>query len=124
MADLTKVPTQTPIDNTPLTYSGTRLRAFLLPVLGNIILSVVITNTAAVAQGATTAQLSAATATFVPSGSTINFGGVLFTTTADVTIATSATAVAIAAAPSAAASSATRVIHSPKVCASGRRSSS
>lgn len=101
MADITKLPTATPVDNTPVTYSGTRLRAFLLPTTGDIVLAVVITNTASLAEGATTAQLSAASATFVPSGSTITFGGVALTTAADVTIGTTATAVTIAAAPAA-----------------------
>lgn len=108
MTLISKVPTAAPVDDTPKTYSGTRLRAFLLPVVGDIILSVVLTNTALVAKDGTSAQLTADSATFVPSGSLLTFNnGVAVTTTADVTIGTTATAVAIAAAPAPLAASAT-----------------
>ncbi|MVN86817.1 hypothetical protein GO986_08580 [Deinococcus sp. HMF7620] len=109
----TNLPTALPTETTPKTYSANKLRTFILSTLATtLVVNGTITNTATVNANATTAQLSATVDTFVPSGTLLLFGTVPITTTADVTIGTSATAVSIQAAPVGGVASSTTATYS------------
>ncbi|MFW8627630.1 hypothetical protein [Deinococcus sp. ME38] len=104
------LPTSLPADNTPKTYSGTKLVTYILAVgATGIVPPTTLTNVAAVAAAANTLTLRAAADTFIPSGSTLTFGTAQVITTADVTATAAGAAVAIqpAATPIAANATAT-----------------
>ncbi|MBZ9752725.1 hypothetical protein K7W42_17935 [Deinococcus sp. HMF7604] len=107
MSNVANLPTAVPADNTPKTYSGTKLRAFILTGGTTLVTAAVLTAASNISSAATTASLTAASATFVPAGSVLVFGTTPLVTTADITVATTATSVAIQAAPAAVASGAT-----------------
>lgn len=99
MADL---PATLPADNTPKTYSGTKLVTYLLAVGASAIIpATTLTNTAAVAANATTMTISAPSNVDLPSGTVLTFGTTQVTTTAAATVTNAGTAVAIQAAPAA-----------------------
>lgn len=99
MADL---PATLPADNTPKTYSGTKLVTYLLAVgASTIIPATTLTNAAAVAANATTMTISAPSNVDLPSGTVLTFGTTQVTTTAAATVTNAGTAVAIQAAPAA-----------------------
>ena len=77
------LPTVLPADAGALTYSGTRLKAFLLDAGATAVISAVVTVTANSAAASGTAQATAVPNVTIPSGTTLNLGGVLVTLTAD-----------------------------------------
>ena len=77
------LPTTLPVDATPLTFSGTRLKAFILDAGTTAILSAVVTLTANSVANSGTAQATSVPNITVPAGSSLNFGGVVVTLTAD-----------------------------------------
>ena len=93
-----KLPATLPTDRTAKTYAGSALKTYMLPLGATAIVTAALTNTAIVAQGATTMTLSAPAATFIPSGTVLTFGTTEVTTTADVTVDAGGDAVAIEAA--------------------------
>ena len=77
------LPAALPVDNTPLTYTGTKVKAFLLDAGATSVISAVVTTTTASAANSGTAQATAVPNVTVPAGSSLNFGGVVVVLTAD-----------------------------------------
>lgn len=77
------LPTVLPQDTTPTTYTGTKVKAFLLDAGALAVITAVITTTAIGAANSGTAQATAVPNVTIPSGSTLNLGGVLVTLLAD-----------------------------------------
>ena len=77
------LPSVLPADQGALTYTGTKLKAFLLDPGATAVISAVVTVTANSAANSGAAQATAVPNVTVPAGSTLNFGGVLVTLTAD-----------------------------------------
>jgi len=98
------VPVAVPVDNTPKTYSGTLLTAFLLLATQTTLITATVTTGALAAANATSITVTALPAA-IPSGAILDFGGVLATLTANA--AQGATTLAVSALPGGIASGAT-----------------
>lgn len=102
------LPTTLPKDNTPNTYSGTKVKAFLLPLDATTLISATLTLAAAVAKDATTASISSSADVTIPAGTVLDFGGTKLTVgNAAEDLTSTASSVAITAAPAAVANGTT-----------------
>lgn len=96
------LPTTLPTDNTPKTYTGTKVKALLLDPSATSLISATLTLAAAVASGANTASISSDVDVTLPAGATLDFGGTILTVGgADEPVTSAASSVAITAAPAA-----------------------
>lgn len=94
------LPTSIPADTTPKTYSGTKVKAFLLDPSATSMVSATLTLAAAVAANATTASISSSSAVTLPAGTVLDFGGVRLTVgNAPANVTAVASNVTITAAP-------------------------
>ena len=91
------LPTVLPADNTPLTYTGTKVKAFLLDAGATAVINAVITVATNVAVDALQASLTSVPDITVPAGASLTFGGVALTLTAPANITSVASNVAVSA---------------------------
>ncbi len=96
-----QLPTSLPTDNTPKTYSGTKVKAFLLDPSATTLITATLTLAAGVAEAATTASISSASNVTLPAGTVLDFGGTRLTVDAEADVTNVASNVTIEAAPAA-----------------------
>ncbi|MEI3783783.1 hypothetical protein U9R89_21940 [Pectobacterium brasiliense] len=95
------LPTTLPTDNTPKTYTGTKVKAFLLDPSATSLITSSLTLAAGVAEAATTASISSVPNVTLPVGTVLDFGGTRLTVGAEANVTNVASNVTIEAAPAA-----------------------
>lgn len=105
------LPASLPVDRTPRTYSGTKLKGYLLDMTATtIVLGATLTLATAVAAAATTASISSSEDVTLPAGTKLDFGGVILTVgNAAEPLTSTASSVTITAAPAAVAQGTTAI---------------